>query len=92
MTGRQDYARFQQELVEKYRSVGCQVSSDCSIYYAKNSCASSCGFVVPTQQLVNLDSNLSTFAQQHCAAECPPLPTPPCEPSPAPQCIAGFCQ
>lgn len=89
---REDHARLRSDLLEKYNSVGCQVDSDCIIYYEMNLCGSFCGVVVPTQQYNNLDANLTSYAAENCWGDCPPLPIPPCEPPTAPLCLGGVCR
>jgi hypothetical protein len=89
---RADYASFRQELLIKYSSTYCQLASDCSIYYEMNACGSRCGIPIPTVVLEDLDTNLSVYAKERCAADCPPTPTPPCEPPAAPFCAEGACR
>lgn len=85
------YQMFRQQLVDKYSSFPCMIDADCSLYYEKNECAIGCGFVVPTTQFANLDSNLQSYAQLNCSPSCPQQ-VPPCLPRPAPVCLQGRCQ
>ena len=87
-----DYQRYREQVIEKFSSVGCQVASDCSVYYEKNNCGSGCGIAIPTQLVQELDATLTSFAQSTCAPACPNEPTPPCDSLGAPSCVSGFCQ
>jgi hypothetical protein len=88
---RADYARFRQELLDKYSSTYCQVPRDCGIYYESNACGSHCGIPVPTVVIKDLDTNLNTYAKQLCSEDCPPTPVPPCAAPRAPFCAEGAC-
>lgn len=85
------YQELRKQLIEKYSFNGCMVDSDCGIYYEKNQCAIGCGIPIPTSALINLDSNLQSFAQQTCSAMCPPE-IPPCDPPAFVGCINGMCR
>jgi hypothetical protein len=88
----QNYLAFRQQLVDKYQSIGCNVSSDCSIYYEKNVCGVACGIPIANSVLKDLDANLSSYAQMACNAACPPAPQPPCPPASPPECWKSYCQ
>jgi hypothetical protein len=86
------YRMLRAQLIEKYSSVGCQLSSDCGVYYESNACASGgCGIPMSTTMLSNLATNLASFAAATCDGTCPPPPEPPCL-SPEFACVEGRCR
>jgi hypothetical protein len=87
----QRYQDVRKQFIEKYTSVQCAANVDCTIYYEKTQCAVGCGVAVPHSVLNDLESNLQSFAQNNCSPDCT-LPTPPCDPRPAPVCLQGRCQ
>jgi hypothetical protein len=91
-TARENHAQFRRQVIEKYSSLGCQVDSYCSLYYEMNQCGSFCGVAMPTRLLKELDAVLNADAEQNCWADCPPIPTPPCEPPSVPLCRDGVCR
>jgi hypothetical protein len=88
---RKYYESFKAELLEKYSSAGCMLDQDCATWWEKNQCAVACGIAVPVSALNNLDSNLQSYAQQHCSPMCQG-DVPPCAPLPNPICVQGICQ
>jgi hypothetical protein len=85
------YIRMREQLLDKYRTLGCMTHQDCSVYFEKNACEIGCGIVVPSAAFQFLDQNLPSFAAQTCSPDCPPLPLP-CEPPAQPFCVNGLCQ
>jgi hypothetical protein len=92
---RSSYLQVRQQLIEKYSTLGCDIDSDCVLYFEKNQCFIGCGIAIPSDALGNLDGNLQSFAQTTCSPNCP-LEVPPCAPRPGigyavPHCIDHLC-
>jgi hypothetical protein len=85
------YERMREQLLEKYRTLGCMTHQDCGTYFERNACVIGCGVVVPTAAFEFLVQNLNSFAAQTCAPECSPQPWP-CEQPGAAFCVNGSCQ
>lgn len=85
------YVEFRGQLIEKYSSLGCMVNADCTTYYEKNNCSIGCGVPMPIAAINYLESNLQSYAQQNCSANCM-FGAPGCAPSASPVCFQGRCQ
>ena len=85
------YHAIQSELVNKYGSISCTDSSECTTYFENNACSSGCGIPIAISIVASLDSNLQNAAASICTPDCK-LPVPPCGPTPAPSCIDNRCQ
>jgi hypothetical protein len=87
--GQQAYAELRKQLIDKYNSIGCRTSRDCTIVYESNRCAPSCGTAFPVTYAESAQQNLRMSAESNCAT-CPLMGTPPCAPSSA-YCVNGAC-
>jgi hypothetical protein len=88
----QQYAMFRQQLVDKYSGTpGCETNADCTVFYDKGTCGSSCAIVLPRSLVENLSSNLRAYAETTCNVQCPSPPVPPCDPVEA-VCWKGYCE
>ena len=87
---RASYQAFQSQLGEKY-SYGCTTANDCSVFYDKSPCDTTCGIIVASENLENLRSNLESYSQQTCSNRCAGA-TRPCPPGVVLTCAQGRCQ
>lgn len=86
-----EYYRQRDLLIEKYSSAGCQLDSDCGLFFESNGCANGCGQTpLPVSLIDDAVQNLEGIAQQLCAM-CAPPPIPPCVPPTQPRCVMNRC-
>jgi hypothetical protein len=83
------YMRMREQLLEKYRSLGCMTHEDCGTYFEQNACVLGCGVVVPIAAFGFLEQNLPSFAAQTCTCQPQGLP---CEQPGGAFCVNGLCQ
>jgi hypothetical protein len=77
--GQQAYAELRQALIEKYNSMGCRLSRECTLVYESNRCGATCGTAFPVSLADSAQQNLRASAESNCAT-CPVMSTPPCVP------------
>ena len=88
--GQQEYAKFREEILNKYR-YGCASNSECVVIAPANSCEQGCGYAVVWYGVADsLEPNLSNAAEGYCSS-CAPGPIPPCPAPPMPKCVNGSC-
>jgi hypothetical protein len=88
-SGRKSYTVLRQQLLDKYGSVGCKNSSDCTLVVESNACAYVCNVPLPITTASSFAPNLSGSAVSYCA-NCSPPATVVCDPM-APACLNGKC-
>ena len=74
--GRQDYATFRAQIIDKYGSAGCTTDTDCTIVGETNACQASCGIAIATSMVNNLENALASDSMG--CGTCPPPTVPPC--------------
>jgi hypothetical protein len=87
-TGQEIYANLKDALIEKYGSSGCKNSSECTIVYEYNACASTCGVPLPSSTAQSYSDNLNNYA---AGCETCPQPPPILCPAAAAACLNGKC-
>jgi len=88
--GKQAYEQTREALLDKYGSLGCANSSECTVVGpVVDACAFSCPIVLPTVAASSYDDNLNAAAEG-CATCDVPLPIPCPMPGPA-ACVNGKC-
>lgn len=65
--GRSEYANLRAQLLDKYSSVGCMNSADCTLILEDNSCAYACDAALPTSTSHDFTSNLENSARVGCS-------------------------
>jgi hypothetical protein len=88
-SGLKSYASLRQQVFDKYGSLGCKNSSDCTLVLESNSCAYVCNVPLPIAMASAFAPNLSSSANTYCANCSPPAPVV-CD-SMAPACLNGKC-
>jgi hypothetical protein len=86
LVDQKNYADSRASMLEKYGSIGCSNSSDCTLVLEDTACAYVCNVALPTQTARTFTSNSSTPWCSTCAA--PPRVT--C-PNQVPACLNGKC-
>jgi len=89
LKGQQDYVALRTQMLDKYGSVGCQNSSDCTLVLESNACAAVCNVPVPNSMVETLQSNLRSSAATYCGG-CP-TPAPVLCERMVPACVNGRC-
>jgi len=89
LKGQQDYSAVRTQMLDKYGSVGCKNSSDCTLVLEDNACAKVCNVPVPSAMVDTLQTNLRSSAATYCAG-CPKPASVPCDPM-VPACMNGRC-
>ena len=89
LKGQQDYSALRTQMLDKYGSVGCKNSSDCTLVLEDNACAAVCNVPVPSSMVDTLQSNLRSSAATFCGG-CPTPTAAPCERM-VPACMNGRC-
>jgi hypothetical protein len=89
LKGQQDYAAFRKELFDKYASVGCKNSKDCTLVLENNACAFVCSVPLPITTASNFPPNMAGMATGFCAT-CPSPARITCDPM-TPSCVNGSC-
>jgi hypothetical protein len=87
--GLKSYTVLRQQMLDKYGSVGCKNSSDCTLVVESNACAYVCNVALPIATASDFTPNLSGSAATYCANCSPPAPVV-CDPM-APACVNGKC-
>ena len=82
------YAQFRAELLDKYGSVGCENSTDCTLEVEDNACAYSCNTALPSSMTNNFLSNLKNSATG--CVNCPAPVRVTCDGLVA-ECVNGKC-
>ena len=88
-SGLKSYASLRQQVFDKYASLGCKNSSDCTLVLESNSCAYVCNVPLPIEMASAFAPNLSSSASTYCA-NCSPPAAVVCD-SMAPACLNGKC-
>jgi hypothetical protein len=88
-TGQQAYQQMRETLLDKYGSVGCMNSTECTLVQEDNACVVSCPVVLPTATASSYIDNLNSSAAG-CATCDVPLPSP-CPASGPAACVNGKC-
>ena len=89
LMGQQDYSALRTQMEDKYGSVGCKNSSDCTLVLEDNACAAVCNVPVPGSMADTLQSNLRSSAATYCGG-CPKPAAVLCERM-VPACMNGRC-
>jgi len=55
--GQQDYSALRTQMLDKYGSVGCMNSSDCTLVLESNACAAVCNVPIPSSMVDTLQPN-----------------------------------
>jgi hypothetical protein len=87
--GMQAYDQLREALLEKYGSLGCVNSTECTVVHEDNACAASCGIVLPSVTASSYVDNLSSAAVGCSTCE-PPFPIP-CPAGGPAACVNGKC-
>jgi len=87
--GRSEYSTLRSQMIEKYSSIGCSNSSECTIVPENNACAWTCGAPLSMRMADTLKSNLDSTAAQFCPT-CAAPPAVTCERT-VPACVNGKC-
>jgi hypothetical protein len=88
-SGRKNYTVQRQQMLDKYGSVGCKNSLDCTLVVENNACAYACNVPLPIATASNFAPNLSGSAVTYCA-NCPPPTAVVCDAMVA-ACVNGKC-
>jgi hypothetical protein len=84
-----DYSALRAQMLDKYGSVGCKNSSDCTLVLEDNACAAVCNVPVPNSMIDTLHSNLCSSAATYCGG-CPKPASVLCAQM-VPACMDGRC-
>lgn len=87
--GKQDYAAVRAALLDRYASVQCQDSDDCTVVLEDNACGTYCSVPITKDLADSYQANLLLIAGSRCAT-CPVGPLTLCERMAA-ACLNGKC-